>query len=43
MFPIKLGEGFGKLPGVQTRMITEENDMSEQHNVIFVDKDGNTL
>ena len=43
MFPIKLGEGFAKLPGVQTRMITEENDMSEQHNVIFVDKDGNTL
>ncbi|MDQ2066311.1 hypothetical protein Q9295_08000 [Xinfangfangia sp. CPCC 101601] len=40
-FPIALGESFGKLPGVQTRKITEENDGSENHNVVFIDKDGN--
>lgn len=39
-FPVKLGESFGKLPGVQTRKITEENDGSDAHNVIFVNKDG---
>lgn len=42
-FPIKLGEGFAELPGVQTRLITEANDMSDQHSVIFVDKNGNPL
>lgn len=40
-FPIRLGKSFGKLPGVQTRLITEENDGSDQHNVVFVDKNGN--
>lgn len=39
-FPVKLGDSFGQLPGVQTRKITEENDGSENHNVIFVNKDG---
>ena len=42
-FPIKLGEGFGQLPGVTTRIVTEENDGSDQHNVIFVDKKGNRV
>jgi len=42
-FPVKLGDAFGQLPGVTTRIVTEENDGSEQHNVIFVDKDGNRI
>ena len=40
-FPKRLGEGFGKLPGVQTRIVTEENDNpGEGHGVILVDDDG---
>ncbi len=42
-FPIRLGNAFGELPGVSTRIITEENDGSELHNVIFVDKNGNRV
>jgi hypothetical protein len=42
-FPIKLGEGFAELPGVQTRLITEANDQSDQHSVIFVDKNGDPV
>lgn len=43
-FPKKLGEGFGKLPGVTTRIVTEENDNpGEGHGVILVDDDGNRV
>lgn len=42
-FPIKLGDAFGQLPGVSTRIVTEENDGSDQHNVIFLDKKGNRV
>ena len=40
LVPIKLGEAFGELPGVTTRIVTEENDNLGQHNVILVDKNG---
>lgn len=44
MFPIKLGEGFATLPGVQTQIITEENDNPGLgHGVIMVDKKGNRI
>ena len=42
-FPVKLGESFGELPGVQTRIVTEENDSIGNTGVIFVDKDGNRV
>ncbi len=44
MFPIPLGEAFGRLPGVQTQIITEANDNpGEGHGVIMVDKKGNRI
>lgn len=43
MFPIPLGEAFGELPGVTTRIVTEANDNLGQHGTIFVDKDGNRV
>ncbi|MEZ5798090.1 MAG: hypothetical protein R3D63_11765 [Paracoccaceae bacterium] len=42
-FPIKLGEAFGQLPGVTTRIVTEENDSMGEHNVTMVDKNGNPI
>lgn len=39
-FPIGLGEAFGELPGVTTRIVTEANDNLGQHNVTMVDKNG---
>lgn len=42
-YPIKLGDAFGQIPGVTTRIVTEENDNLGQHNVIFVDADGNQV
>ncbi|MBE2277943.1 MAG: hypothetical protein IAE87_16790 [Rhodobacteraceae bacterium] len=44
MFPIKLGDAFGTLPGVQTQIITEENDNPGLgHGVVMVDKKGNRI
>lgn len=43
MFPIALGEAFAEIPGVTSRKVTEENDNLGQHNVIFVDKNGNKV
>ncbi len=41
MFPIKLAESFGELPGVTTRIVTEENDNpGAGHGVVLVDKKG---
>lgn len=42
-YPIRLGDAFGTLPGVQTRIVTEANDNLGQSNVVFVDKKGNPL
>lgn len=42
-FPIKLGEAFGELPGVTTRIVTEANDNIGQHNVVMVDKQGHQV
>ncbi|MFZ1468498.1 MAG: hypothetical protein WAT09_05920 [Paracoccaceae bacterium] len=39
-FPIKLGDAFGELPGVTTRIVTEENDNLGQHGIVLVDKKG---
>lgn len=40
-FPKKLGQAFGKLPGVTERIVTEENDNpGEGHGVLLVDKNG---
>lgn len=39
MFPIKLGNEFGKIPGVRERYL-EEEDVPHTHGVIMVDKDG---
>lgn len=43
MFPVPLGEAFGEIPGVTTRKVTEENDNLGQHNVTFVDKNGDKV
>jgi len=40
MFPIKLGESFAQLPGVTTRIVTEETDNPGDHGITLVDKDG---
>jgi hypothetical protein len=39
-FPIKLGDAFGELPGVTTRIVTEENDNPGEHGIILVDRTG---
>lgn len=44
MFPIRLGDAFGELPGVQTQIFTEANDNPGLgHGVVMVDKKGNRI
>lgn len=40
LFPIKLGNAFGELPGVTARKVTEENDNLGQHSITLVDSKG---
>ena len=42
-FPIKLGDAFGKLPGVTTRIVTEANDNMGQHGIVLVDNKGRQI
>ncbi len=42
-YPIKLGDAFGELPGVTTRIVTEANDNMGESNIVFVDRRGNPL
>lgn len=43
-FPKKLAAGFGELPGVKERIVTEENDNpGVGHGVILVDKNGQRI
>ncbi|NPD17252.1 hypothetical protein HOY34_18845 [Xinfangfangia sp. D13-10-4-6] len=43
-FPKKLAADFGKLPGVQERIVTEENDNpGEGHGVVLINKKGDRV
>lgn len=44
MFPVKLGNAFGELPGVETMIFTEENDNpGPGHGIVMVDRKGNQV
>jgi hypothetical protein len=41
-YPKKLSEGFGRLPGVTTRVVTDD-DADDNHGVLLVQRDGTPL
>ena len=42
-YPAKLGNAFGELPGVTTRIVTEANDNLGESALIIVDRNGNQV